>query len=64
MARRAARFTQADIARTLRAVRDAGLVADVEIQPSGAIRIVRPQPLNIDPPADPMPDSPRKWGEG
>lgn len=39
MPRRAAAITQADVARALRAVRDAGVRATVEIKPDGTILI-------------------------
>lgn len=40
MTRRPAVFVQADIARALRAVRDADVRAVVELTPSGEIRII------------------------
>jgi hypothetical protein len=40
MSRRAARVTQADIARALRAVEQTGARASVEVTPDGTIRIV------------------------
>jgi hypothetical protein len=40
-----ARFTQADIARALRAVKDAGGDMAVEIAPDGTIRIVPHEPV-------------------
>jgi hypothetical protein len=41
MSRTPARFTQADIARVLRAVAQCGLDAAVELGPDGVIRIVK-----------------------
>lgn len=40
MSRRAARFTQADLARAIRAVEQTGASMAVEIGPDGTIRIV------------------------
>lgn len=40
MSRRPALVTQADIARALRAVKSAGVVARVEVSPDGTISIV------------------------
>jgi hypothetical protein len=40
MSRRAARFTQADVARAIRAVEQTGARMAVEIGPDGTIRIV------------------------
>ena len=66
MPRTAARFTQADLARALRATRDAGVIADVVIRPDGSIAI---QPRSEAPaqesaavPAD-LCKVPRRFGE-
>ena len=48
MPRRPAAVTQADVARAIRAVRDAGVRAAVEIKPDGTIRI--PTDLDAEPP--------------
>lgn len=47
MSRRAARFTQADIARAIKAIEQTGANMAVEIAPDGTIRIV-PLPLKQD----------------
>lgn len=43
-ARRQCRVLQADIARTLRAVKSEGVAAEIIIEPDGRIRIVPAQP--------------------
>lgn len=48
MPRRPASFTQADVARVLRAVRDAGVRARVHLSPDGSIDVLPaddPQPV-------------------
>lgn len=49
MSRRAARFTQADIARAIRAVEQTGARMAVEIGPDGTIRIVPAEPRDRPP---------------
>ena len=44
MSRRAARFTQADINRALRAIAQSGVAATLEIRQDGAIRIMPEKP--------------------
>jgi hypothetical protein len=46
MSRRAARFTQADINRALRAIAQAGVAASIEIRQDGAIRIMPEKPAS------------------
>lgn len=46
MSRRAARFTQADINRALRAIAQAGVPATIEIGQDGAIRITPQRPAS------------------
>jgi hypothetical protein len=58
VSRRPARFTQADIARAIRAVRQAGAGMAVEVLPNGIIRI-SPQESGISPDSPPVePDKP------
>lgn len=45
MSRRPATFTQADVARALRAIKQADVKMSVEISPDGTIRIVPAQHL-------------------
>ena len=52
MPRTAARVTQADIARAIRAAKQAGAEMAVEIAPDGTIRLV-PVPGDVKPPSDP-----------
>ena len=53
MSRRPALITQADIARALRAVKSAGVVARVEVKPDGTISIVPgPAEVAVESPAD------------
>lgn len=57
MSRRAARFTQADIARAIRAVQQTGAGMAVEISPDGTIRIVPiPEYRRADPAESPPVD--------
>lgn len=58
MPRKGAITTQADVARALRAVRDAGVTAQVEIRPDGTIVIV-PVAEGQPPPAAPAPEPTR-----
>jgi hypothetical protein len=44
MARTAAKFTQTDVARAIRAVEQAGADMDVVLEPDGRIRITRADP--------------------
>lgn len=45
MSRRPALFTQADIARALRAVKSAGVPARIEVKPDGTIAIIPGAPV-------------------
>ena len=67
MPRTAARFTQADVARAIRATRDAGVVAQaVDIMPDGRISVrLQPEPAKESAaPERKAATMPRKFGEG
>jgi hypothetical protein len=49
MSRTPAKFTQADIARALRAVSQCDLTAEVILEPDGRIRIVQTEPTEKKP---------------
>ncbi|WP_374547219.1 hypothetical protein [Rhodoblastus sp.] len=55
MSRRAARFTQADIHRALKAIAQAGVPATIEIGQDGAIRIMPEKPAAEPPNAEVAP---------